>query len=114
MTEFEKALNDPQRKHMREEDYWQMVARRLSDKITYIRHGAKTWKLRAIKAEKQLDNAAAIYTKREEDADARLKWEMEKAKAQLEGERIWNSRVKQELMEVKAHAYDLLKEMGRA
>jgi len=112
MTAYEKALNDPRRKHMREDDYWQMIAREMSEKITHIRHGAKTWKLRAIKAEKQLDNAAAIYTKREEDADARLKWEMDKAKAQLEGERIWNSRVKQELLEVKAHAYDLLKEHG--
>lgn len=112
MTAYEKALNDPRILGMNETAFWQMIAREMSEKITYIRHGAKTWKQRAIKAEKQLDNAAAIYTKREEDADARLKWEMDKAKAQLEGERIWNSRVKQELMEVKAHAYDLLKEKG--
>lgn len=86
--------------------------RRLHEKNNHIRHGAKKWKLRAIKAEKQLDNAAAIYTQREADADAHLKWEMDKAKGQLESERLWRMRAEQEATEVKAHAYDLMREKG--
>lgn len=112
MTEYEKAMKDPRVLNMPDAAFWQMIAREMSEKITHIRHGAKTWKLRAIKAEKQLDNAAAIYTQREEDADARLKWEMGNAKAQLEGERMQHRLTKRELLEVKAHAYDLLKEKG--